>query len=147
MNKVFIFVFLIYSCIMGFGQNIPILKYISVCDTVYIYNNDIQASKKVFASYKICIREEVLKKLTENNCPNGQLFYFKNHSWILLAPQPVRLEKLPDGYYYILENETFFDDNGCIRIGYNSTKKTKRIQAAWRRYCRKVERIYGASPF
>ena len=148
MRKVLIFVFFESFFLIGFSQDNPILKYVTDCDTTYIYNKDIQTSKKGFQSYKICLQEEILKTLSENNCHTGHLFYYKDNNWILLEPQPIRSETLPDGYYYwIIENGTFINDDGCIRLGYNSRKKTKRIQTVEQRYRRKVERIYGTSPF
>ena len=118
MKKTLLFVFLASFLIVGFSQVNPVLKYITDCDTTFIYDKDIRTS------------------------------YFKDNDWILLKPQPIRSETLPDGYYYcVLEDGTFINDDGCIRLGYYSRKKTKRMQAAERRYRRKVDRIFGAPPF
>ena len=148
MKKLLLSVFLASFFLMGFSQDNPILKYVTDCDTTYIYDKDIQTSKKGFQSFKICLQGGIQKTLSENNCHSGQLFYFKDNNWILLEPQPIRSETLPNGYYYwVLEDGTFINDDGCIRLGYYSRKKTKRMQAAERRYRRKVDRIFGAPPF
>ena len=148
MKKALLFVFLASFLIVGFSQVNPVLKYVTDCDTTFIYDKDIRTSKKNFQSLIIFLQGEILKKLSENNCHFGQLFYFKDNDWILLKPQPIRSETLPEGYYYLVfENGTFINDEGRIRLGYYSPKKTKRMQAAERRYRRKVDRIFGAPPF
>ena len=100
MKKLLLSVFLASFFLMGFSQDNPILKYVTDCDTTYIYDKDIQTSKKGFQSFKICLQGGIQKTLSENNCHSGQLFYFKDNNWILLEPQPIRSETLPNGYYY-----------------------------------------------